>query len=282
MAAAVERSSEHPLAAAIVDAAPSPIPEASAVEAASGKGLQGRVEGRLIRIGRPEWVEELGLRLPRDLVSAIETADGRGESAVVVMEEERVIAVIALADRVRDSARSAIESLRRSGIEPVMITGDAEAVARTVAGELGIERYHARVLPADKARLVEQLAAEGPVAFVGDGINDAPALVTADVGIAIGAGTSVAIESADLVLVDDDPADVATAIGLSRRTASKMRQNLAWATGYNVVAIPLAAGVGAPIGLFLDPALGALLMSGSTVVVAVNAMLLRRSAKDGG
>lgn len=161
-----------------------------------------------------------------------------------------------------------------------MITGDAVAVAETVANELGIERFHARVLPGDKAELVAGLKREGPTAFVGDGINDAPALLRADLGIAIGAGTNVAIESADLVLVDDDPADVVRALALSRATHGKMVQNLVWATGYNTVAIPLAAGVAASAGILLNPALGALFMSLSTVIVAINAMLLRRVDLD--
>jgi Cu2+-exporting ATPase len=158
-----------------------------------------------------------------------------------------------------------------------MVTGDAEAVARSVATDLGIERYHARVLPQDKAHIVEQLKHEGATAFVGDGINDAPALLAADLGIAIGAGTNVAIESADLVLVEDDPADVTRALTLSRATHRKMIQNLAWATGYNTVAIPLAAGVAVSAGILLSPAIGALFMSLSTVIVAINAMLLRRT-----
>jgi Cu2+-exporting ATPase len=163
-------------------------------------------------------------------------------------------------------------------ITPVMITGDAEAVARTVAAELGIDRFYARGLPAEKARIVADLQENGRVAFVGDGINDAPSLLSADLGIAIGAGTNVAIESADLVLVDDDPRGVARALRLSRITRSKMTQNLAWATGYNVIAIPLAAGVGIGAGILLNPAVGALLMSLSTVIVAVNAMSMRRKS----
>ena len=157
-----------------------------------------------------------------------------------------------------------------------MITGDAEAVARTVAEELGIERIFARVLPEDKAERIRELKRSGPTAFVGDGINDAPALLEADLGVAIGAGTNVAIESADLVLIEDDPLDVTRALRLSRATYGKMVQNLFWATGYNAVAIPLAAGVLAPVGILLSPAVGALLMSLSTVIVAANAMLLRR------
>ncbi len=192
------------------------------------------------------------------------------------MDEGRAVAVLALADKVRDTAVDTIHMLRELGVTPVMITGDAKAVAATVADELGIDRYYARVLPQDKARIVGELKSEGPTAFVGDGINDAPALLEADLGVAIGAGTNVAIESADLVLVENDPADVARAITLSRATHRKMNQNLAWATGYNLVAIPLAAGVAVGIGIVLDPAIGALAMSASTIIVSINAMGLRR------
>ncbi len=279
MAAALERSSEHPLAAAIVAAAEErglQIPTASDVAAVAGHGITGTVAGRNIRVGRPEWADEAGISVAPALVEALAAADSRGESAVVVMDEVAALGVISLRDKVRDSARTAVAELIAMGIVPVMITGDAEAVAETVATELGIERFYARVLPQDKARLVRELKRDGAIAFVGDGINDAPALLEADLGVAIGAGTNVAIESADLVLVDDDPADVVRALRLARATRRKMVQNLAWATGYNTVALPLAAGVLAWAGILLNPALGALFMSLSTVIVAVNAMLLRR------
>ena len=195
---------------------------------------------------------------------------------VALMDEKRVLAYIALADRLRPTAKEAVRRLIAMGITPVMVTGDAEAVARTVAQELGLPEYHARVLPQEKARIVRALKAKGPTAFVGDGINDAPALLEADLGIAIGAGTNVAIESADLVLVENDPLDVVRALVLARATYAKMVQNLLWATGYNAIALPLAAGVAYPWGVLLSPAVGALFMSLSTVVVAVNAQLLRR------
>lgn len=279
MAAAIEASSEHPLAAAIVaDAERRGVPRlaGSDVVAVPGQGLEGQVNGRRIRVGRPEWTEQLGVEVSAPLRHALQVADDRGESAVILMEGSHALAVMALADEVRAGARDSIQQLRALGVSPVMITGDAEAVAATVAAELGIERYHARVLPADKARLVGELKGEGPTAFVGDGINDAPALLQADLGVAIGAGTNVAIESADLILVDNEPQDVARALRLSHATNRKMRQNLGWATGYNTVAIPLAAGVAAPLGILLDPAIGALFMSLSTVIVAINAILLRR------
>jgi Cu2+-exporting ATPase len=279
LAAAVERASEHPLAEAIVSATTGrtvKVSTATAVTAVPGHGLEGTVEGSLMRVGRPEWAADIGLVIPESLRRALDVADDRGESAVVVMEADRVIAVISMADKVRESARDTVADLLAMNVEPVMITGDAEAVAATVATDLGIARYHARVLPKDKARIVSELKDRGPTAFVGDGINDAPALLEADLGIAIGAGTNVAIESADLVLVENDPSDVVRALRLAGATRRKMLQNLAWATGYNAVAIPVAAGVVAWAGIILNPALGALFMSLSTVIVSINAMLLRR------
>ena len=279
MAAALEIRSEHPLAQAIVEAAQRDGGAPGNVEdftVLAGRGVEGRVDGRTYRIGRPEWARELGLDIPDTLATGLQEAESRGESVVALMEERRVVALVALADRVRESARQAVQALQEMGVESVMITGDAEAVARTVAHELGITRFFARVLPQDKSRIVRELKRTGPVAFVGDGINDAPALLEADLGVAIGAGTNVAIESADLVLIENDPMDVVRAIRLARASYGKMVQNLFWATGYNAVALPLAAGVAAAWGLVLSPALGALFMSLSTVIVAVNAMLLRR------
>jgi len=279
VAASLEALSEHPLARAVVDEAKrrrvavAPVDDFHAVP---GKGVEGTMAGQRYRVGRPEWATELAVPWPPRLKAALSEADARGESVIVVMDSRQVLAVVALADRVRESAREAIRRLRTMGVEPVMITGDAEAVARTVAHEVGIERYHARVLPQDKSKIVGELQRTGPTAFVGDGINDAPALLAADLGVAIGAGTNVAIESADLVLVQNDPLDVVFALRLSRATYTKMVQNLFWATGYNAIAIPLAAGVAVTWGVVLSPAVGALLMSLSTVIVAVNAMLLRR------
>ena len=281
LAAALEALSEHPLAQAIVEAAEGkglPRPEVRDFQAVPGKGVEGTLGGKRYRVGRPEWAEELGLKVSEPLKRGLKEAEARGESVVALMDEARVLALLALADRIRPSAKEAIRRLKAMGITPVMITGDAEAVARTVAQELGIERYHARVLPEDKARRVRELKREGPTAFVGDGINDAPALLEADLGIAIGAGTNVAIEAADLVLVESDPLDVVRALTLARATYAKMVQNLFWATGYNAIALPLAAGVAYPWGIVLSPAVGALLMSLSTVAVALNAMLLRRAA----
>ena len=281
LAAALEALSEHPLAQAILEAAKErglPLPSVQDFRAIPGKGVEGRVERRLYRVGRPEWAGELGLEVPPSLRQGLEEAEARGESVVALMDESRVLAYLALRDRLRPTAKQAIDALKRMGITPVMLTGDAEAVARTVARELGIERYRARVLPQDKARIVRELKSQGPTAFVGDGINDAPALLEADLGVAIGAGTNVAIESADVVLVKSDPLDVVRLLHLARATRRKMLQNLFWATGYNIVALPLAAGAAYPFfGLLLPPALAALFMSLSTVVVALNALLLRRA-----
>lgn len=279
-AAALERSSEHPLAAAIVDrAAEAGLGPGTAgeVKAVPGYGIEGTVDGRRYRIGRPEWALDSGIDLPDRLREALDTADRRGESAVVLMDDHRALAVFSMADKIRGSAKAAVVRLRNLGVEPVMVTGDAEAVAMTVARELGIDRYYARTLPQEKAQIVARLQRDGRTAFVGDGVNDAAALLEADLGVAIGAGTNVAIESADLVLVENDPVDVARALELARATRRKMMQNLAWATGYNVVAIPLAAGAAATAGILLSPAVGALFMSLSTVIVALNAMLLRRT-----
>ena len=278
LALGLEARSEHALAQAIVRSGEDR--EAARVddfEVRAGRGVVGTVDGTRYRIGRPEWPDELGVDLGDDLTDALNEAEERGESVVVLMDDDRVLALFALADRVRESAKRTVARLQELGIEPVMITGDAEAVARTVANDLGIERWYARVLPEDKSAKITELKKHGATAFVGDGINDAPALLEADLGVAIGAGTNVAIESADLVLVEDDPEDVLRALRLSRLTYSKMVQNLIWATGYNVVALPLAAGVAYPLGFTLSPAVGALAMSASTVIVAINAMTLRRA-----
>ena len=280
IAAALETSSEHPLAKAVVEAAERhnlKLPQMRDFKTLTGRGVEGNVNGTTYQIGRPEWVKEQNLQMPSSLQAGLERSDERGESAVVLMDLERAIAVISMADRVRERARETVEKLQQKGIQTVMITGDAEAVARTVAEELNIDRYYARVLPEDKVNIIKKLKQEGATAFVGDGINDAAALLEANIGIAIGAGTNVAIESADLVLIEDDPLDAVKALNLAQKTYSKMIQNLFWATGYNVIAIPLAAGVLYAWGFLLSPAIGALLMSLSTVIVAINAVLLRRA-----
>jgi len=280
IAAALENPSEHPLAKAIVDSAHQrqlALPPMSDFQTITGRGVEGQVNGQTYRVGRPEWVQEQNLAWPEPLQAALNRADERGESAVVLMTLDRAIAVISMADRVRDSARTTIDRLHQMGIQAVMITGDAEAVARAVAEDLGIDRYYARVLPEDKVNRIKELKKEAPTAFVGDGVNDAAALLEATMGLAIGAGTNVAIESADLVLIEDDPLDAVKALVLAKKTYRKMIQNLFWATGYNIFAIPLAAGVLATWGILLSPAVGALMMSLSTVIVAINAVLLRRA-----
>jgi Cu2+-exporting ATPase len=280
IAAALELRSEHLLAKAVVAEADNrqlPHTHADAFEVIAGKGVRGQVNGSMYKVGRPEWISEQHMEFPEKLKAGLLEAEARGESVIALMDDTRALALFALADRIRPGALETVQALRTLGVEPVMITGDAEAVARTVAAELGITRFYARVLPGEKAGLVRELQLDGPLAFVGDGINDAPALLQADLGIAIGAGTNIAIESADLVLVEDEPLDVLAALRLSRATYSKMIQNLFWASGYNVIAIPLAAGALAGVGFVLSPAVGALLMSISTIVVAANAMLLRRT-----
>jgi P-type Cu2+ transporter len=283
IATALETRSEHPLAEALVREAEQrnlPTAPAEDVKAIPGRGVEGHLHGELYRVGRPEWAGELGLGLSPALRRGLDDAEARGESVIALMDTKQVLALFALADQVRSSAKAAVAQLQRMQIMPVMITGDAEAVARTVAQELGLERYYARVLPQDKAKIVHELKSHGQTAFVGDGINDAPALQEADLGIAIGAGTNVAIESADLVLVENDPLDVVAALRLSRATYRKMVQNLLWATGYNAVTLPLAAGAAYAWGVLLSPAVGAIFMSASTVIVALNAMLLRRLRLD--
>jgi Cu2+-exporting ATPase len=283
LAAGLEADSEHALARAIVAEAerrgvrPHPV---EAFEALKGRGVRGRVGGAEVYLGGPRLLESLGVVAVGDLQNAAERWSGEGKTVVSLVEEGKVTAVFALADVIRDESRDAIAHLKEMGIRVAMITGDSEDVARWVARELGLDEYFAQVLPEHKAARVKDLQAQGNVvAMVGDGVNDAPALVQADVGIAIGAGTDVAIESADVVLVRDDPRDVARVVELSRASYRKMVQNLVWATGYNAVALPLAAGVLAPWGILLPPAVGALLMSVSTVVVAFNAQLLRRDRR---
>ena len=276
VAAAVEADSEHPLARAIVAGARARrvrVPQATGFQASPAVGVTGAVDGQRVSVGGPGLLEEHGARpLPV-------TASWAAEGAIVlhVLRGDTVIGAIGLADAVRPESRQAVDALHALGVQVVMITGDAEPVARAVAAELGIDRVFAGVRPEHKAAKVAELQEEGKkVAMVGDGVNDAPALAQADVGIAIGAGTDVAIASAGVILASDDPRSVLSVIELSRASYRKMTQNLWWAAGYNLLAVPLAAGVLAPIGFVLPMEVGALLMSASTVVVALNAQLLRR------
>jgi Cu2+-exporting ATPase len=280
LAVAVERDAEHPIGQAIVASARErsfEVPSAEDFEAMAGRGAQATVDGRRLAVGGPNLLQELRLTLPGELEAFASEAATGGQGVVYLVEGERVLAAFAVADAVRPESGEAVRQLHALGIEVQMMTGDSRAVADGVARKLGIDAVIAQVLPADKAARIEALQREGKrVAMVGDGVNDAPALVTANVGIAIGAGTDVAVEAGDVVLVRSDPRDVARIIVLSRASYRKMVQNLWWAAGYNIFAIPLAAGVLAPIGIVLSPAVGAILMSLSTVIVAVNAQLLRR------
>jgi P-type Cu2+ transporter len=278
-AAAVEAESEHPLARAIVGAAreQGSVPQARDFRAMSGRGVEASVNGTRVAVGGPRLLRERDLDVPDDLVQETEPWRRRGASVLYLVSDGAVTGAFALEDRVRPEAREAVQRIHELGISVAMITGDARQVAQAVAAELGIDEVFAEVLPEDKERHVRELQERGHrVAMVGDGVNDAPALARADVGIAIGAGTDVAIESAGVILASDDPRGVVSVVRLSRASYRKMLQNLGWAVGYNVLAIPLAAGVLAPWGFTLPPAVGALLMSISTIVVALNAQLLHR------
>jgi Cu2+-exporting ATPase len=253
-----------------------------AFEAIPGHGVRARLDGREWRVGGPNLLQRLGIAAAPDIERFAREAAERGHSVVFLTDVQEVVAGFAVADAVRPESRQAVARLRAMGLEVAMLTGDARAVGESVARELGIDTVHAEVLPDRKAEVVEALRRGGRrVAMVGDGVNDAPALVTADVGVAMGAGTDVAVEAGDIVLVRSDPRDVPRIVALSRESYRKMIQNLWWAAGYNVVAIPLAAGVLARWGILLSPAIGAVLMSLSTVIVAVNAQLLRRARLDG-
>jgi P-type Cu2+ transporter len=278
--AAVEGDSEHPIARAIRNLADErgvELPRLTNFQSLPGRGVQATANSRTIAAGGPRLLESNEIEPDGVIHEAVERWGAEGKGAIYLLVDNQIRAAYALADIIRQESHDAVRRLKELGIRPVMITGDSQAVADAVARELGIEEVFAQVLPEHKAGHVEDLRKQGRiVAMVGDGVNDAPALVTADVGIAIGAGTDVAIESAGIILVRDDPRDVVRIIELSRAGYRKMVQNLVWATGYNVFAMPLAAGVLAPIGIVLAPAVGALLMSASTVVVAINAQLLRR------
>ena len=281
LAAAIEGDSEHAIAQGIVRSARDRglnVRSGEGFEAIPGKGAKAHVAGRELYMGGPALLQTLGLAVPEKLKAAVTRAAERGQASIYLADRSSVLAAFALADVVRPESREAVETLHQKKIEVVMMTGDARAVAQAVASELGIDTVFAEIAPEQKASKIEELKRAGKrVAMVGDGVNDAPALVTADVGIAIGAGTEVAVEAGDIVLVRSDPRDVPRIISLSRASYRKMVQNLWWAAGYNIVAIPLAAGVLASRGIILSPAVGAVLMSASTVIVAINAQLLRRA-----
>ncbi len=279
LAAGAEVNSEHPLARAIVAAARErvDVPPASDFRAMPGRGVEATVEGHEVAVGGPVLLRERGLDVPPKAAAAAEGWERRGAAVLYIVVDGKVAGAVSMEDEVRPESRQAVDQLRGLGVEVALITGDARQVAGTVGAELGIDRVLAEVLPEDKHSEVATLQRQGlRVAMVGDGVNDAPALAQADVGIAIGAGTDVAIESAGIVLASDDPGGVVGIRRLSQASYRKMLQNLAWAAGYNVVALPLAAGALAWAGVVLGPAVAAVLMSGSTVIVALNAQLLRR------
>jgi Cu2+-exporting ATPase len=278
--AGVEADSEHPLARAIVEGARrreiAPR-KAEAFENLAGRGARATVDGSAVHVGGPRLLDELGVRLPGSLEAVTAGWADAGRTVMTVIRGDEVIGAVSVEDEIRPESVEAVRALHELGVRVAMITGDAQSVADSVAQRIGIDEVAAQVLPADKADAVKRFQAGGTrVAMVGDGVNDAPALAQADVGIAIGAGTDVAVESAGIVLVSDDPRDVVGAIELSRASYRKMIQNLVWATGYNALAIPVAAGLLAPIGFVLPMSVGAVAMSVSTIVVAANAQLLRR------
>lgn len=280
--AAAESDSEHMIAEAIRREAEDKdleIPDSGSFEAIKGKGVRSQVDGEEILVGGHNMIrEEQDYELSESLKAFTENAGSKAQTVVYLIRDDEVVGVVALADVIRDESREAIKQLHRMDVEVAMLTGDSESVAKAVAEELNIDTYFAEVLPKDKDEKVQELQDQGrKVAMVGDGVNDAPALTRADVGIAIGSGTDVAVESADIILVRNNPEDIIKLLNLSAASYRKMIQNLFWATGYNALAIPLAAGILAPFGLMLSPAVGALLMSASTVIVAFNAQLMKKA-----
>ena len=276
---AIEINSEHIIAKAIVEYANKKnveIPKVSSFSAIPGMGAKGVVGKKEVHVGGPRLLEKLQIIIKDSKILELQK---QGKTVVFTIVDGKLAGAFALSDKVREVSRQAIKQLKENGIKVYMLTGDAEEVAASVSKELGIDKYFAEVLPNQKSEKIKLLQEKGlKVAMVGDGVNDAPALVTADVGIAIGAGTDVAIESADIILVKNDPRDVTKIVSLSKKTYSKMVQNLWWAAGYNILAIPLAAGVLYSYGIIINPAIGALLMSLSTVIVAINSQTLRKYA----
>lgn len=286
--ASLDQGSEHPIAKAIVAEARKrgvSLGIMKNFERIAGRGARGDVgvtrgefgNSETVLVGNEALMNEVTIILPEEFLKKTRALEGDGKTVIFVASKGHLVGAIALADVIREESREAIQALRELGIRTAMVTGDSPDVAKWVAKELGIDEYFARVLPGEKSEKVKMLQAKGhKVAMVGDGVNDAPALMQADLGIAIGAGTNVAIESAGIILVRNDPRDIPKIIRLSQLTYTKMIQNLFWATGYNIIALPLAAGVLAYKGIILQPAVAAVFMSVSTVVVALNALLLRR------
>jgi Cu2+-exporting ATPase len=281
-AASVEAESEHPIARGIVKSAEErdlDYPAAKDFQNITGKGVVATVDGKEYRMGGPGMIE--GVDVPDNLREAAKEAGEKAQTAIYLIDGDSAVAVFAVADAIREESYEAVRALHERGIEVAMLTGDSQAVAKSVAEELGIDTVFAEVLPKDKAEKVKELQQQGKVvAMVGDGVNDAPALATSDIGIAIGAGTDVAVEAGHIVLVRSDPRDIPRIVSLSKATRRKMIQNLWWAAGYNIFALPLAAGALYAWGVLLSPAVGAVLMSLSTVIVAINAQLLRRVDLD--
>ncbi|OQY92221.1 MAG: heavy metal translocating P-type ATPase [Chloroflexi bacterium UTCFX4] len=280
LAAAVEGDSEHLIARAIRNAASEQkleLPQVTNFQALQGRGVQAQVDGQTILVGGPRLLEMANANIPDALAEFSKRANDAGQSAIYVLRDGKIIAALAIADVIRPESADAVKRLHALGVNVIMLTGDSEAVAKAVAQTLGIDEYIAQVLPENKDQHIVALQARGKrVAMVGDGVNDAPALTRANVGIAIGSGTDVAVESAGIILAQSNPLDVVKIFELSRASYRKMMQNLFWATGYNVIALPLAAGVLAPWGILLSPAIGAMFMSLSTIIVAINAQTLRR------
>lgn len=278
--ASLDALSEHPIAKAVVAEAKGrglTLKEPKKFEAIKGKGVKALIEEKEVVVGGPVLLESMSINIPNELSKQIEDAGKKGQTIIFAIKDRVLLGVIALADIIREESREAIRTLKELGIESAMITGDSEDVAKWVSNELDIDEYFSRVLPSEKSEKIKELQNRGlKVAMVGDGINDAPALTQADLGIAIGAGTNVAIESAGIILVKNDPRDIVKIIRLSQMTYTRMIQNLFWATGYNIIALPLAAGALAFKGIIFEPALAAVFMSASTVIVAINAVLLRR------
>ena len=280
LAAAIEGDSEHMVARAVRDAAQEKglsLPQVRDFAAIKGRGVQATLNGEPVYVGGPRLLEKLNLTLPDTLKDFTERAGREGHSVVYLIQNNQAVAGFESADVIRPESLQAVKALHAMNIEVAMLTGDSQAVADSVAAELGIDTVFAQVLPEDKDKKVQELQSQNKkVAMVGDGVNDAPALTRADVGIAIGSGTDVAVESAGIILVQSNPLDVVKAVRLSKVNHRKMVQNIWWAAGYNIIAIPLAAGVLAPVGFVMPVAIGALVMSLSTVIVAINANLLRR------
>jgi Cu2+-exporting ATPase len=271
-AAALESNSQHPIASGIKDAAEDSY-KIQDFESITGKGVKGNVNGKSALIISPNYADEMNLSYNKNIVGELQK---KGYTSVLLVIEDKAIGVISLGDKIREDSKSAIDQLHKMDIKCVMITGDNKKTAEFVAKELGLDEYFAEVMPEAKSSKIKELQDRGLItAMIGDGVNDAPALAQADVGIAIGAGSDVAIETADIILIKNKPQDVVSIISMAKSTYKKMVQNLWWATGYNVIAIPLAAGVLFSYGILLSPALGAGLMTLSTIIVAINAKLLK-------